>query len=55
MLEQMKRFLVEEDGQGMAEYGLILLLVAIAVVTTLTALGTEISNVFTEIKDELTN
>ncbi len=33
----------EEEGQGLAEYGLILALVAVVVVGAVTALGTSIS------------
>ena len=33
----------EEEGQGLAEYGLILALVAVACIVALTALGTNIS------------
>ena len=33
----------EEDGQGLAEYGLILALVAVVCITALTSLGTGIS------------
>ena len=33
----------QEEGQGLAEYGLILALVAVACIVALTALGTDIS------------
>jgi Flp pilus assembly pilin Flp len=38
-----------QRGQGMSEYALILVLVAIAVIVALTALGTRITSVFTRI------
>lgn len=53
MMEAIKRLCFEEKGQGMAEYGLILALVAIAVIVALTALGGGISDKFDEVKDEL--
>lgn len=31
-----------EDGQGMAEYGVILAIVSVSAISTITALGTEI-------------
>jgi pilus assembly protein Flp/PilA len=42
-----------QDGQGMVEYGLIIVLVAIAVIVTLTALGGQLNTVFTSIKNSL--
>jgi pilus assembly protein Flp/PilA len=45
--------LKDEAGQGMAEYGLILALVAVAVIVALTALGGGISNTFNAITAKL--
>ena len=45
MLANLKR----EEGQGLAEYALIIVLVAIAVVGALTALGGQIDSVFSSI------
>jgi pilus assembly protein Flp/PilA len=42
MMEQMKRLMVEEEGQGMAEYGLILAGVALVAMAGFTALGSHI-------------
>jgi pilus assembly protein Flp/PilA len=44
---------MDEKGQGMVEYALIIVLVAIAVIGTLTILGTTISGVFTTITGNL--
>lgn len=45
--------LKDEAGQGMAEYGLILALVAVAVIVALTALGGGIGNTFNAITAKL--
>ncbi|MGH2536165.1 MAG: Flp family type IVb pilin [Candidatus Promineifilaceae bacterium] len=44
-----------EDGQGLVEYALILVLVAIVVIAILAVLGPEIGNVFSQIVDTLTS
>lgn len=58
MIFQVKAFLSalkirDEKAQGLIEYALIILLIAIAVILVLTALGTQIGNVFTNITNEL--
>lgn len=41
--KQVMRALIEhEDGQGMAEYGVILAIVSVSAISTITALGTEL-------------
>lgn len=55
MLSAIKRFWREEKGQGLAEYGLILALVALATVGALTALGGGLNNIFTGINTQLNN
>lgn len=47
------QMLREQRGQGLVEYALIIVLVAIAVVVAITALGTEISRVFTTVTTKL--
>lgn len=54
MLKKMKSLFVEEQGQGMTEYGLILGLVALAVVAVLITMGGKIKDVFTKANDKLT-
>ncbi|HQY30675.1 MAG TPA: Flp family type IVb pilin [Thermomicrobiales bacterium] len=39
----------EEEGQGLVEYALIIVLVAIVCIIALTALGSRVSGVFDEI------
>jgi pilus assembly protein Flp/PilA len=43
----------DEAGQGMVEYGLILALVAVAVVVVLGAIGTQMDVKFTEVLTKL--
>jgi pilus assembly protein Flp/PilA len=47
-------FLAHEDGQGLVEYALILVLIAIVVIGILTLLGRKISQVFSTINSGLT-
>lgn len=42
-------FWSREDGQGLVEYALILVLVAIVVIAILALLGPQIGNVFSQI------
>jgi pilus assembly protein Flp/PilA len=46
-------FAPKEKGQGLVEYALILVLVAVVVIAVLTLLGPIISNVFSTINSEL--
>jgi pilus assembly protein Flp/PilA len=46
-------FLPREDGQGLVEYALILVLVALVVIVILTLLGPQIGQVFSDIVDAL--
>jgi Flp pilus assembly pilin Flp len=39
----------EEDGQGLAEYALILVFIAIVAIVALTFLGTQISNLLSTV------
>ncbi len=43
----------DEDGQGMVEYALILVLIAIVVIVVLTTVGRKVSNVFSNISSGL--
>jgi pilus assembly protein Flp/PilA len=47
------RFLKDESGATAIEYGLIAALVAVVLVTALTALGTQLSTTFTTVTDKL--
>ncbi len=50
LLAQLKQ---HDEGQGLIEYALIVLLIAIVVIVVLTAVGTEINGVFDNIATEL--
>ncbi len=54
-MRDVKNFLMDEDGQGMVEYGLIIGLVAIVVIGALTLLGPQIARMFNKANDELNN
>ena len=47
-------FHTNEDGQGLVEYALILVLVAIVVIAILTLVGPQVGNVFSQILYGLT-
>ncbi|MEC5422967.1 Flp family type IVb pilin [Virgibacillus sp. C22-A2] len=49
MLNKIKGLFIEEKGQGMTEYGLILGLIAVVVIVALTALGGEVNTIFEDI------
>lgn len=42
-------FLKSEEGQGLLEYALVLVLVAVAIVAILTLLGPQIGNLYSRI------
>ena len=43
----------DETGQGMVEYGLIIALIAVVVITILGTMGTNINGMFTKASDAL--
>ncbi len=49
----LRNFFAYEEGQGLVEYALILVLIAIVVIGILTLLGGRVSTVFSRIDDEL--
>ena len=52
-MERIKRFLKEEEGVTMVEYGLIAALVAVVCVGVLVTLGGNLSNVFSNVATHL--
>ena len=53
VLAWLSKFDREDEGQGLVEYALIIVLVSIAAIGTLTILGTTVSGVFTTITNAL--
>jgi len=49
-----RSFFSRENGQGLVEYALILVLIAIVVIGVLTLLGNKVSTVFSAINSGLT-
>jgi pilus assembly protein Flp/PilA len=49
MMNKLKGLVVEEQGQGMTEYGLVLGLIAVAAVVSLGLLRTEIQEMFSDV------
>lgn len=54
MMNILKRLVSEKKGQGLAEYGLILALVSLAVVLALTTLGTDLGALLGRVSAQLT-
>lgn len=52
-MKQMISFLKEDKGQGMVEYGLIIALIAIAVIAAITLLGENLTKIFNDISTQL--
>ena len=46
-------FAPKEKGQGLVEYALILVLIAVVVIAILVVLGPQIANVFSRINDSM--
>ncbi len=49
----LRNFFAQEEGQGLVEYALILVLIAIVVIAALTFLGGQVDAIFQEIGSEL--
>lgn len=50
----LQQFLRDEDGQGLVEYALIIAVIAIAVIVAMVFLRDQISNIFSNIGNDLT-
>ena len=55
LLLKLKTFWNREEGQGLVEYALILVLVSIVAIGALAAIGTNVTNVLQTIADTLSN
>ena len=54
MLEMMRRFVRDEEGVTAIEYGLIAALIAVVIITGVTAVGVNLEALFQKIAGELT-
>ena len=52
-MNQVKKFLTQEDGLAVTEYGLLLAFVAVAVITVVKNFGAQIQAVFTDATNKL--
>jgi pilus assembly protein Flp/PilA len=55
LLLKLKTFWNREEGQGLVEYALILVLVSIVAIGALAAIGTNVTSVLQTIADTLSN
>jgi pilus assembly protein Flp/PilA len=53
MLRMIEKLFKDEEGQGLVEYALILVLIAIAVIAAMTLLGNKVNNTFNNIQGKL--
>jgi pilus assembly protein Flp/PilA len=53
MLQKIKGLFIEEEGQALTEYGLIIALIAVLLTASLIALKGELATVFTNIVTKL--
>ena len=54
MIKKVMNFIKEEEGAGLAEYALLLVLIAVVCIVALTGLGTQIAAIFDYIAGLLT-
>ncbi|MFJ1211623.1 Flp family type IVb pilin [Burkholderia pyrrocinia] len=54
LIQQVSRFVRDEDGVTAIEYGLIAALIAVGIIVAVTAVGSELKTVFTTIAADLT-
>jgi pilus assembly protein Flp/PilA len=55
LVERARDALSREEGQGMTEYALIIILIAIVVILMMGVLGHQVNNVFSNISNGLGN
>ena len=53
LLQKARQFRADERGSNAIEYGLIASLIAVAIIVAVTAVGTDLSALFTTISTEL--
>lgn len=52
-MDLIRNLLIEDDGQGMTEYALVLAVIAIGVVVVLSGIGAKILSIFTNVGAEV--
>ena len=52
-MKKLMRFFKDEDGVTAVEYGIMVALVAMAIVVTVTSMGGSLNTLFTKVNDEL--
>jgi pilus assembly protein Flp/PilA len=53
VMQQVSRFIGDDSGATAIEYALIASLIAVAIITAVSTLGTKVSTVFTEVGNSL--
>jgi pilus assembly protein Flp/PilA len=53
LIAQAKRFIRDEEGATMVEYGLMVALIAIVCITAVTTIGTSLNSIFSDIGNSL--
>ena len=53
-MQNLARFLRDDDGQGLVEYALIIAVIAIAVIVAMIFLRDQLTNIFSNIGNNLT-
>jgi len=53
-MEKLKKFFKDEEGATAVEYGILVALIAAAVITVVQTLGTKINNAFQSVNAKLT-
>lgn len=51
LIRGIQRFFLEEEGASAVEYGILVALIAVAVVATVYLVGQELNNVFAKVKN----
>jgi Flp pilus assembly pilin Flp len=54
MIDMIKKFISDEEGQDLVEYALLLVFIALAAITVLPTLGKAVNNVFSQSASTLT-
>ena len=54
MISSVRKFLIEEDGAALAEYGVLVAFIAIVAITSVTFFGSKISTKFSQLATSFT-